>query len=201
MGRKKKKGKSIGDTSCTIKFMLHRTITLFGSSKVESEHPVYREAYDLGKMLAEMGYTVMSGGHAGIMEAASHGAVDAGGETIGVTCELLKKKYGVRKNDWVKTEIQTTKLTERMCILINRADAILVVAGGVGTVGEVGLAWAGMQGGEFVRKPFIFIGDEWKDAMQSFIAKMREYISDGDTDFLLFAKDNAQALKMLSTLK
>lgn len=134
------------------------------------------------------------------MEAVSHGTIDAGGETIGVTCELLKKKYGVRKNAWIKTEVKTTKLTERMRILIDRADAILVLSGGVGTIGEVGIAWAGMQGGEFVRKPFIFIGKEWKRALESFTATMQKYIRDGDTDFLLFAKDNEEALRMLTTL-
>src|SRR5437763_866374 len=60
-------------------------VTVFGSSRAEHDSPEYRQAYQLGKLLAEAGYVVCNGGYSGTMEAASRGCKDAGGRTIGVT--------------------------------------------------------------------------------------------------------------------
>ncbi|MEJ5198439.1 MAG: DNA-binding protein, partial [Anaerolineae bacterium] len=66
-----------------------RTIAVFGSSRREEESALYREAYELGRVLAGAGYAVLTGGYNGSMAAVSRGAAEAGGRVIGVTCAIF----------------------------------------------------------------------------------------------------------------
>ena len=78
--------------------------SVFGGSQPKEGASAYAEAYALGKMLAEAGHTVMTGGYIGTMEAVSRGASEAGGHVIGVTCEEIEGWRPVKPNDWVKEE-------------------------------------------------------------------------------------------------
>src|SRR5215813_7302616 len=90
-------------------------ITVFGSSRPREDHADYEEARRLGRALAAAGFAVCSGGYAGVMEAVSRGAKEAGGKTYGVTAEFFKS---AKLNRWVDVEVRKETWEERLFELI-----------------------------------------------------------------------------------
>ncbi len=107
------------------------TIAVFGSSRREPNSALYREAYELGRLLAEAGYTVLSGGYNGSMGAVSRGRARGGGPVIGVTCALFDP---LPANRWLSEEVKARDLLERLSIMMTRADGFVAVRGGIGTL-------------------------------------------------------------------
>jgi uncharacterized protein (TIGR00730 family) len=140
-----------------------KVVTVFGSSRVKPESSTYKQAYEIGRLLAEAGFIVCNGGYAGIMEALLQGAKQAGGRTIGITTEALKQK---NVSPWIDTEIHTENYMERLEKLIRTADAFVVIKGGIGTISELSLVWCLNVIGE-IHKPIILIGDSWQKAIKS----------------------------------
>src|SRR5215813_4987164 len=98
-------------------------ISVFGGSQPKEGDTAYAEAQELGRLLAQHGRTVLTGGYIGTMEAVSRGASEAGGHVIGVTCEEIENWRKVAPNRWVKEERRKKTLIERMQALINGSDA------------------------------------------------------------------------------
>ncbi len=118
-----------------------KTVTIFGSSLPDETTPAYAEARKLGRLLAEAGLAVASGGYAGLMEACSRGAREAGGHTLGITCTIWPSPA----NRWVVEEVRTPSFMERLTTLIRRGDAYVVLPGGTGTLTELSLVWEMMN--------------------------------------------------------
>ena len=95
-------------------------VSVFGGSQPKESDAAYTEAKELGKLLAQRGHTVLTGGYIGTMEAVSRGASEAGGHVIGVTCEDIEAWRPIRANAWVKEEIRKKTLIERLTALIRR---------------------------------------------------------------------------------
>src|SRR5512141_3078996 len=89
-------------------------VTGCGGSEPKEGNAAYTEAMELGRLLAERGHTVLTGGYIGTLEAVSRGAHEAGGHVIGVTCEDIEEWRKVRATAWVKEEIGKTTLVERL---------------------------------------------------------------------------------------
>jgi uncharacterized protein (TIGR00725 family) len=92
-----------------------RIITVFGSSRRDEGSALYRETYELGRLLAQAGYAVLSGGYNGSMAAVSRGAREAGGRVIGVTCAVFDP---TPPNPWLTEEIRTPTLLDRLAIMM-----------------------------------------------------------------------------------
>ncbi len=146
------------------------TVAVFGGSAPTPGTWAYREAYNLGRELALAGYTVMTGGYSGVMEAASRGAAEAGGHVIGVTVELFERR-GLRPNRWVAEEVKLPTLRERLYHLVESSDAVVAAKGGVGTLSEVALTWSLLQVGEIPAKPVVLLGESWARIMETFRAE------------------------------
>lgn len=141
-----------------------RVVAVFGSSRQTPDHPDYRAAERLGRLLGEAGWTVATGGHDGAMAAVSRGAREAGAHVIGVT---LPGPSGRRRpNDWVAEERPAEDLFARLRMLLH-ADAWIAVAGGVGTLAEVAVAWNLMQNAHVDRRPLIVVGAGWRAVLAS----------------------------------
>lgn len=136
---------------------MERIITVFGSSRPREDHADYQEARLLGRSLAEAGFTVCSGGYAGVMEAASRGAKEAGGKTYGVTAEFFKPKA----NPWVDTEIRVTTWQERLFELVRVADGFVTCKGGTGTLVELAVVWEMLNKAVIADKPIVILGEFW----------------------------------------
>ena len=140
-----------------------KTITVFGSSIPREDTPVYQEARQLGRLLAEAGFAVCNGGYMGLMEASARGASEAGSHTVGVTCSL----WPVAANPWIAEEVRTDSFAARLMTLIERGDAYVVLPGGTGTLAELALAWEMMNKSSLCkslggRRPLVVTASYWQ---------------------------------------
>jgi len=144
-----------------------KTVTVFGSGRVEPGSADYEAARELGARLARAGFAVCTGGYGGVMEAVSRGAKEAGGHSIGVTAEV----FVARANPWVIEEIRVKSWHERLLELIRRGDAYVVLPGGTGTLTELAAVWEWLHKGFLVAKPVVVLGDFWEPVVAAVTAK------------------------------
>ncbi|MGH2566795.1 MAG: LOG family protein [Bacteroidota bacterium] len=143
--------------------MERKTVSIFGSSRPAPGEPEYRQAYELGKALAQAGFTVCNGGYGGIMEASARGAKEAGGSTVGVTVSIFSRAA----NQWIDQEIRMPSLMERLTKLMELGDAYLILKGGTGTLLELAAVWEFINKGLMKQKPIIVVGDFWKQVIET----------------------------------
>jgi len=132
-------------------------ITVFGSSRVGPGDAEYETALRLGHLIGERGWVLCNGGYNGTMEAASRGAKEAGGSTIGVTVTVYDE---VQANPWLDKIIVAPTLYNRLDQLIGLARAYIVLRGGIGTLLELAMVWNAVQT-EPESKPVLVVGPEW----------------------------------------
>ena len=137
---------------------MKKTITVFGSSKPLETNEQYKFAYELGSLLAKNGFDVCTGGFFGIMEALSKGAVENGGEAIGVTVN----NWGPDANKYVTKEIKCNSLFERINKLIETGDAFIVLQGGTGTLLELAAVWELSNKELMDHKPIVCHSSMWQ---------------------------------------
>ncbi|HGJ64382.1 TPA: LOG family protein [bacterium] len=162
-----------------------KVVTIFGSSGARPDGNTYKQAFQLGELLAQSGFVVCNGGYAGVMDASAHGAKLAGGKTIGITTEAFNSKP---VSTWLDERIKTDDYIQRLDKLIKTADAFIILKGGLGTLSELSLVWCLTVIGE-IHKPIILVGDYWKKA----IDKMQKC--------LLIDNSARQALTIVDTPK
>ena len=144
-----------------------KIITVYGSSQVRPEDCIYQSAVTIGRGLAEAGWTVMTGGYHGIMEAISKGANEAGGHVIGVTTDQIGKRYQLKPNVYIKEIIHYQELRDRLLYMVENADAYLAMPGGVGTLHEIAETWELMRIGGIPTRPFICYGSLWQGLVRA----------------------------------
>jgi uncharacterized protein (TIGR00730 family) len=172
-------------------------VSVFGGAQPKEGEAAYTEALDLGRLLAERGHTVLTGGYIGTMEAVSRGAKEAGGHVIGVTCEDIEEWRKVKANAWVMEEIRKKTLVERLHTLIHESDAAFALSGGAGTLAEISLMWNLMIVESLHRRPLILIGRGWQSTFDQFFKEFNSYMTAPQRDILKFADDVQTAVKML----
>jgi len=173
-------------------------ITIFGGSQPQPGSPAYAQAYELGKLLALAGHTVLTGGYIGSMEAVSRGASEAGGHVIGVTCADIEAWRGSRANAWVKEERRFATLPGRLNELIMACEAAIALPGGPGTLAEIALAWNLMIVDSIPRKPLILVGDGWKNVLETFQREFAMYTYHDQAKFITFAGTIHEASELVS---
>jgi uncharacterized protein (TIGR00730 family) len=134
-------------------------VTVFGGSRAAEDSADYRDAYQLGRLLAERGYTLCNGGNYGTMAAAARGAKDAHGRTIGVTIGSLA---ALAPNPWIDEVMASMNLFARLEQLVTLGDAYVVLRGGIGTLLELALVWNLLQLELHPHKPIVVLGDAWR---------------------------------------
>ncbi len=179
--------------------MDHRRITVFGSAKPVPGEPAYNEALRLGSLLAQAGYTVMTGGYMGTMEAVSRGAAESGGHVVGVTCDEIENWRPVKHNRWVEEEKRFTRLRDRLFVLIDEADAALALPGGPGTLAEVSMMWNHLLTNAISPRPLILIGPGWKTTFEAYFAALGQCIGEKERGWLSFAGDVDSAFHLLQS--
>jgi uncharacterized protein (TIGR00730 family) len=172
-------------------------VSVFGGSFPKEGDPVYAEAMELGRLLAERGHIVLTGGYIGTMEAVSRGAHQAGGHVIGVTCTDIERWRPRRVNQWVIEEIRKNTLIERLHTLIHESDAAFALPGGTGTLTEIALMWNLMTVESLHRRPLVLIGRGWQSTFDQFFLEFNSYMTAPQREILKFAEDVQTAVKML----
>ncbi|MGQ9608328.1 MAG: LOG family protein [bacterium] len=168
-----------------------RIITVFGSSRAKPESNTYKNAYQLGRLLASVGFTICNGGYLGIMEASSQGAREAGGRTIGITTEEFNYR---EKNKWIDEEIKTNNYIERLTKLIEIGDAFVILKGGIGTLSELSLVWTLCVIND-IHKPIVLLGEQWKKVLENLTKHL--VIGYHETQFLVILKKPEDAAEYL----
>lgn len=172
-------------------------VSVFGGSQPREGDAAYAEAVDLGRLLAEGGHIVLTGGYIGVMEAVSRGAKDAGGHVIGVTCEEIETWRPIKPNAWVMEEIRRKTLVERLHTLIHESDAAFALPGGAGTLTEIAMMWNLMIVESLHRRPLVLIGEGWQSVFDQFFQGFDSYIPARQREILYFAVDVETAVRML----
>ncbi len=176
-------------------------VAVFGSANADEGSELYDLAYQLGKLLAEAGHTVMTGGYCGTMEAASRGAEEAGGHTIGVTSKEIEAFRPGGPNPWVREVIPSNTLGERIAILTRQADAFIALPGGVGTLVEISMSYNLIAIGAIHVQHLIVIGEGWKQTFDAFFAGQNGSVSASTRAILQFAPDAQRAVALLQQKK
>ena len=174
------------------------TITVFGGSSPVSGEVAYEQAYELGKLIGKAGFTVLTGGYIGTMEAVSRGVAETGGYVIGVTCDQIEAWRPVAPNEWIQEEMRFTTLEERMFALIENCDAALVLPGGIGTVAEFAVMWNQIQVGALSTRPLILIGKGWQELVDQFFMQFGEYVPEKYRTLVEYSPDVVGAFQMLN---
>jgi uncharacterized protein (TIGR00730 family) len=172
-------------------------VAVFGAAFLAPDGAEYSTARELGARIARHGWTVATGGYAGTMEAASRGASEAGGHTIGVTCRRLTSA-GRRINPWVKEEIPTPTIRERLTTLVRVADAAVALDGGIGTLSEITFCWVQIQTGELSPRPLVLAGTVWRETFETFLRAAAEYVPEKDRQLLSFAASPEEAIQKIA---
>jgi len=167
-------------------------VTVFGSARFKEDHPYYILAREVGMKLAEAGFTVMTGGGPGIMEAANRGAKDVGGHSVG--CNIILP-FEQQSNPYLDIDITFNHFFVRKTMLVKYSYAFIVLPGGFGTFDEVFETLTLIQTGKLRDFPVVLLGKEfwtplWEDVIVGRLIENKT-ISPKDLD-LLFLTDSAE---------
>lgn len=156
---------------------LGRCVTVFGSARFPEAHPYYAQARELGRRLAESGYTVVTGGGPGVMEAANRGAREAGGLSVGCNIHLPHEQ---EPNPYLDRFVEFEYFFVRKVMLVKYSTAFVVMPGGFGTLDEVFETATLMQTGKIEAFPIIAMGTEFWGKLRNFV--MDSLLAEGTID-------------------
>ena len=144
-------------------------VTIFGSARLSQDSKYCKMAYNLGRLLAENGHAVITGGGPGIMEAASHGAYEIGGRTIGLNITLAHEQF---PNPYLTDCITFEYFFARKVSLAMAAKVFVFFPGGFGTMDELSEVLCLMQEGKMPKMPVFLVGKDYWKAFDKVIGKM-----------------------------
>ena len=144
-------------------------VTVFGSARTKISDANYEQARELGAGLARLGFTVMTGGGPGIMEAANRGAKEVGGRSVGCNIEL---PFEQKPNAYLDRCVTMHYFFVRKALLIKYSYAFVVMPGGAGTLDELFEALTLIQTGKIKNFPIVVMGTDYWLELLELIAKM-----------------------------
>ena len=160
-------------------------VTVFGSARFQEEHPYYQLARDIGREIAQLGFTTITGGGPGIMEAANRGAHEAGGRSIGCNITLPMEQA---PKPYVHKTITFRYFFVRKVMLVKYSQAFIIMPGGFGTMDEAFEAATLMQTGKIRDFPVIFVGTQYWERLFRFLRE--EMVGEGT----IYEEEYAQLL-------
>ena len=179
-----------------------RSVTMFGSARLPQSHPSSQLARRIAFRLAkELGFAVITGGGPGIMEAANHGANEAGGRSVGIDITLPHEQH---TNPYVTDHIPFYFFFSRKVILAYTAEAYLYFPGGYGTLDEMSGILTLMQTGKIERRPLILVGsDFWNPLVKYFqevYVEKYQTISPEDMKLFVVSDDDDEIIDIIKSV-
>ncbi|MDQ6891625.1 MAG: TIGR00730 family Rossman fold protein [Acidobacteriota bacterium] len=168
-------------------------VTVFGSARFREDHPYYALARKVGARLAGLGFTVMTGGGPGIMEAANRGAKEAGGVSVGCNIVLPTEQ---NLNAYLDRKVTFNYFFVRKLMLVKYSYAFVVMPGGVGTMDELFEAVTLIQTKKIEGFPVVLLVKEYWAPLVALMEEMVRVgtISPTDLDLLLFTDSVDEAM-------
>ena len=185
--------KDLGQGLTTVR-SFPQGVTIFGSARLPQDSKYCKMAYELGGLLAKNGHTVVTGGGPGIMEAASHGAYEIGGRTIGLNITLKHEQF---PNPYLTDCLTFEYFFARKVTLAMAAKVFVFFPGGFGTMDELSEILCLMQEDKMPKMPVFLIGKNYWKNFDRVIRKMLELkvIAKNDTKIFKITDDVTEVVK------
>lgn len=171
-------------------------VTIFGSARFEEDHPHYIKAREIGREIAKLGFTIMTGGGPGIMEAANRGAKDVKGRSVGCNIELPFEQH---PNPYLDKWVTIKYFFVRKTLLIKYSYAFIVMPGGFGTLDELFEALTLIQTKKIRNFPIVIFDKEYHQNLLDYIEDMKNErtISPEDLDLLIVTDSVAETTEYI----
>src|SRR5436305_1309804 len=172
-------------------------ITVFGSARFKEDNPYYTSAREFGKRIAGMGFTTITGGGPGIMEAANRGAFENGGKSVGCNIRLPFEQVA---NKYVQTSITFDHFFVRKTLLIKYSYAFIIMPGGFGTMDEFFETLTLVQTKTVTSFPMVLFGKAFYKELWETMQDMAERgtIAKEDLNLVLLTDDVSDAMMHIS---
>ena len=176
-----------------------KSVTIYGSARFKTDNPHYRDAYDLARKLSKLGYAIVTGGGPGVMEGANHGAVDAGGDSIGLNIELPREQV---INPYVTDSLSFYYFFSRKTTMSFAAEAYVFYPGGFGTLDEFFEIVTLVQTKKIRKIPIILMGSDFWEPLQQFLEehcyRRHGAIEKSDLQLYHIADSHDEVIKMIT---
>jgi len=172
-------------------------VSVFGSARTLPEHPDFALGEEVGRLLAEAGYAVITGGGPGIMSAANKGAAEAGGLSVGLGIEL---PFEQGMNPWVDLGVNFRYFFARKTMFVKYAEGFIVLPGGFGTFDELFEALTLVQTHKVTEFPIVLVGtDYWTGLLEWLRGPVldRGTIREADLQLLRLVDDPEEAVRIV----
>ncbi|MFZ9662094.1 MAG: TIGR00730 family Rossman fold protein [Chitinophagaceae bacterium] len=158
-------------------------VTVFGSARYGEDHPYYEQTRKLSAEIAKLGFTIMTGGGPGIMEAANRGAKDVGGRSVGCNIVLPHEQH---PNPYLDKYVNFNHFFIRKTLLVKYSYAFVIMPGGFGTLDEMFEAMTLIQTKKIMGFPVIIFSKDYHAELMQHIQKMLEMKTISALDMELF---------------
>lgn len=171
-------------------------VSVFGSARFKEDHPYYKVTEQLSGEIAKLGFTILTGGGPGIMEAANKGAKAVGGKSVGCNIILPFEQY---ENPYLDKWVNMDLFFVRKTMLVKYSYAFVIMPGGFGTLDEFFEALTLIQTGKIKRFPIVLFCKDFHAKLMDYIYSMREEktISPEDIDLILYTDNIAEAVNFI----
>jgi len=173
-------------------------ITVFGSARFKEDEPYYAVARNFGKRISELGFTVLTGGGPGIMEAANRGAFENGGKSIGCNIRLPVEQ---KPNPYVNKAITFEHFFVRKVMLVKYSYAFIIMPGGFGTMDEFFETLTLVQTRMISQFPVVLHGKEFYKELWEYLEYLAQQgtINRDDLSLVLMTDDIEEAMNHIRT--
>jgi len=171
--------------------------TVFGSARVTPDDPIYADAVEVGRRIAQAGFAVVTGGGPGVMEAANRGAREAGGVSVGFNIELPHEQH---ENRYLDLSLTFEHFYARKTMFVKAAEGFVIFPGGFGTLDELFESLTLIQTGKVLHFPVVlFDHDYWTPLLDWIRGRLLAdgMISPEDLELLTVTDDHAEAVQVL----
>ncbi len=171
-------------------------VTIFGSARFNEGHPYYERTREVGKRVSQLGFTVMTGGGPGLMEAANRGARDAGGPSVACNIELPHEQH---VNPYLDRSISCHYFFVRKVLLFKYSYAFVAMPGGLGTLDELSEALTLIQTKKIRGFPVVLIGVAYWTPLVALLTEMIQQgaVAADDMKLIMVTDDIDAAMKYL----
>jgi len=176
---------------------VNNAVTIFGSARVKPDDIYYRKTENLTRLLVQNGFSVITGGGGGIMEAANKGASEAGGKSVGMNIQL---PFEQKPNPYANINLHYKYFFIRKVMFVKYAVAYVILPGGFGTMDELFEALTLIQTRKIKSFPLILMGSEYWRGLLDWLKKtmlMEGKISPVDLDLIQVVDEPEEVVKLI----